>query len=207
MYQCKNLWSLSVRLSKVVFLLCVLTLGAFPLSHIAHAASFGVGQTVKETKTFLLPKTYCDMLIKKYPQLALRKENCSITITSSSTKLSGFVQNVIPDSGCPSGSILHSITIGGTFAFWGSEMRETFSWHGDCSSPTVTGQNCGIGLWSIFPVASVNISYCNSWIDSQGNTIAEADYLLNFSAGAGSSTHVLQSSANGRATVISDAAD
>jgi hypothetical protein len=186
----------------------------------AHAASMTgsnyrgnttSGTTVTTKKIIPLSQAFCTAFAKHYPQLAARiAGHCFATLTSTTTPFLGStVHNssqggLQPASGCPSGSSNHSFSFQTSWWF-GAEMVETFTWHGNCSTPSVSGQRCNIGVWTYFPAASASISFCNNWSDSRGNRVAEGDYYVQFTASAGSQTYVAESSANGRSTIISDA--
>lgn len=208
----------------LVLLMCmaILATGIFyavPTAHaagipdVANAVSTVSGTTSTAKKIIPLSHALCAALQKRYsPQAAKTDGNCFISTTSTTTFISDVTmhsvhqQGIQSNTGCPGGAANHSYDFGVWFTFaqvFAGRMQETFSWHGNCSPPSVSGQRCTV-QWTVFPVASSTIPYCSNWPDSNDNIIAEGDFYLAYFGGAGSYTHFAQSAANGRATMISD---
>lgn len=196
-----------------MFLLGLLFFTASSFSSHAYAAGLSssaavakpINNTTTKTRIIPLPSATCAALEKQYPQIAKKiAGNCFITATSTTTFLPNSTQvKSLSASSCPSGSANHAYSF--QTAWWfGAEMVETFTWHGNCSTPTVSGQRCNIGIWTYFPATGVNNSYCNNWSSGNNTIVAEGDYYISFAAGAGNQTEVAEAITSGQSTEISD---
>jgi hypothetical protein len=211
---CSKQQKFVAQLSAVAFAFGILSVLFIPSSNIAHAASNGTGSTITETKSISLPASDCKAIAKKFPQLASKLGNCHITIVSTSTELPGFTTKTVKQKrvgltpaialSCPSGTIFHSIQFSGSGGLYGASMREYFTWHGNCSAPSVTQQNCVYDQWAYIPYSSIVKNYCDVYQDGS-NAVAEGGWTVSYYLQVGTFTEIADASASGNNTIVSDA--
>lgn len=137
-----------------------------------------VGQAVTKTghEIIQLPKAQCDQMKADHPSLAADPTLCQIehgwTETTVIDSPSGLAPSVA--ASCPSGTSSFHDWLTGGYDFWQHDMDTSFRWYGNCSYPTLTGQNCYIE-WAINSTFSDLACYSYHFTGSGWTSTAAVD--------------------------------
>lgn len=154
------------------------------------------------TSVISVAPSICTSILKKSPRIRSNKHICNIVVITK-TWIPQQMSATRSANSCLSISVNHQVTYWGPLDLFHATLYTTFTFHSDCSNPSVTYENCTRNEVAYFPYLSgVTNTYCGTGT-SGSSTFAEGDWNAG-GPGVPTVSFFLQSIANPYSTSITD---
>ncbi len=135
-----------------------------PARAVAFSGNASVSLKKHTMKVISGPKSYCQALIKKYPERASNLHGCDITIESDtwfSQSTGSLKSSSVHPNSCYSGVVNHKATYYGPLYLLDATLFSTFHYN-NCNTPSADQPNCTRDNHAVFPFSYVNATACYS---------------------------------------------